>query len=564
MKKKLVSMLALALAGTMVLAGCGNNSNTNSNTSNSTENNTTQTTDNTSTEVGEVEQVLRWNLGADPKTLDPQLNSAVDGSHIINNTFEGLMRDTADGLTYAVAESHTVSEDGLVYTFTLRDSNWSDGQPVVAGDFEFAWKRAVDPATASEYAFIFESGNIKNATEIINGELDKEELGVVALDDKTLEVTLSTPTGYFLGLTAFPTYSPVRADVVDNEGVWAKDPAKFVCNGPFILSEYVMGDHLTLVKNEQYWNADSVILERIEAAMIVEESTAYSQYNAGQFDMIDSVPSTEIPILSVENPEFYILPQVGTYFYAINMNTELYQDSRITQALSLALNRKQICEQVAQGGQVPATGFVPVGLTDEEGNDFSEKAKEDFDIPVEGDVAKAQALLAEAGYPNGEGFPEIEIMYNTSEGNKAIAEAVQEMWKSNLGINARLTNQEWAVFQDTRNNNAFEHVVRHGWVGDYTDPQTMLEIMESNSSQNSGQYKSEAYDTAMHNAKMSSGQERMNYFYEAHKILMDDMPIIPLYYYVHTMMASDAVEGWYYNPLGKFWFGDAYMVAVEE
>jgi oligopeptide transport system substrate-binding protein len=562
MKKKLVSMLALTLVGTMVLAGC--TSSTQNTSGSNTTNNATQTTDNTITGSEEVEQVLHWNLGADPKTLDPQLNSATDAGHILNNTFEGLMRSKGGELTYGAAESYTVSEDGLVYTFTLRDSKWSDGQPVVAGDFEFAWKRVIDPATGAEYGFICESANIKNATAILNGELPASELGIVALDDKTLQVTLETPTGYFLSLTAGATFFPVRADIVDNEGMWAKDPEKAISNGPFVLSEYVMGDHITIVKNDNYWNADAVTLEKIEAMMIVEESTAYSQYNAGQLDMIDSVPASEIPMLAAENPEFYALPQVGTYFYRINMNTEVYQDSRVTQALSLALNRKQLCEQVAQGGQVPATGMVPIGLYDAEGNDFSLKAKEDFDIPVEGDIEKAQALLAEAGYPNGEGFPEIEILYNTNENHKIMAEAVQEMWKTNLGINTRLTNQEWAVYQDTCNNSAYEHLARNGWIGDYTDPQTMLEVMESTSIQNNGKYNSEAFDTAMKNAKASQGQERMEYFYEAHRILMEDMPVIPIYYYVHPILASDAVEGWEYDPLGKFWFGDAYMVAVEE
>ena len=552
--RKFTAIASLLLATSMAFTACSPQG---TNQPDTTTGETTQSVENT------VEQTLIWNIGADPKTLDPGLNSAVDGGHVINNTFEGLMRDKGGKLDYAIAESHEVSEDGLVYTFHIKeDAKWSDGKPVTAADFEFAWKRVADPATASEYSFIMESGNIKNASKIIAGEMSKDELGVKALDEKTLVVTLEQPTDFFLSLTAFATYMPVRSDMVDNEGAWAKDPAKAVSNGPFKLTEYKMGDQLVLVKNEEYWNADSIKLEKIVGKMIVDASTHFTAYNANELQIISEPPSEEIPRLIAEDPTFYSVPQIGTYFYVLNLNNKLYQDPQVRQALSLAIDRKQIVEKVVRGGQEPTTGFMPPSIKDNEGKDFKEVGG-DFG-PVEGDTTKAKELLAAAGYPNGEGFPEIEIMYNTGSGHQIIAEAVQEMWKKNLNINVKLTNQEWAVFQETRNNIAYKDIARHGWIGDYLDPQTMLEIFETGSPQNNAGYSNPDFDAHMKASRTTIGKERMDHLYAAYDILMKDLPMIPIYHYVNNIMVKDSVQGWEFNPLGKFWFGDTQIVEVEE
>ena len=568
MKKKLTLGLAMAVASSMALAGCGSNNSTTTSGSNSTatESTTTETTGGTTeatpTTSG-VEQTLRFNLGADPLTLDPQLNSAVDGSHIINNTFEGLMRERNGEIVEAAAESYTVSEDGLVYTFTIRDAVWTDGQPVTAGDFEFAWKRGANPATASEYMFIFESANIVNATEIGKGEVDPSELGVKALDDKTLEVTLTRPTDYFLGLTGFAIFMPVREDVVDDDGIWSKDASKVVSNGPFTLSEYKMGDQLTLVKNDTYWNAENVSLEKIICYMIVDESTAHTRYLAGELDINEHIPSGEVPTLIAEDPTFYIIPKIGTYYFAFNMNNPALEDVRVRKALSLAINRDLIVKEVTRGGQIAATSFMPLGISDANGESFNKNAG-DFGIDVKGDPETARALLAEAGFPGGEGLGTIEILYNTSESHKMIAEAVQEMWKVELGIDVVLTNQEWAVFQETTNNNAFDDLARRSWIGDYNDPQTMLEIFESVNGQNIGRYNSEAFDAEMAASRETMDAERMEHLYKAHEVLMEDVACIPIYYYVTNMMFADSVEGWELTDTAKLWFGDTQMVAVED
>lgn len=564
MKKKLTLGLAMIMVSSMALAGCASKTETTGGTATGSEATTGETgTDSDEDYVLAADQTLRYNLGADPLTLDPQLNSATEASHIINNVFEGLMREKDGEVVPGIAESYTLSEDGLVYTFTLRDATWADGQPVTAGDFEFAWKRGANPATASEYMYLFESANILNAGAIAKGEKSIDELGVKAIDDKTLEVTLSAPTDYFLGLTGFATLMPVREDMVDDEGAWAKDPAKYIGNGPFKMSEYKMGDQIVLVKNENYWNAENVNLEKIVMYMIVDESTAHTRYTAGELDVNELIPTDEIPTLIAEDPTFYIMPKIGTYYYAFNMNNEALKDARVRQALSLAINREQIVKEVTKGGQKVAYGFMPEGITDNEGKSFTETAG-DYGINPKGDVEKAKALLAEAGYPDGAGLPEIEILYNTSESHKLIAEAMQEMWKQNLGINVKLTNQEWAVFQETTNNNAFDSLARRGWIGDYNDPQTMLEIFESTNTQNIGRYSSETFDTEMQLSRETMGAERMEHLYKAHDILMEDMPIIPVYYYVTNMMIQDSVHDLELTSTSKLWFGDAEMIEVQE
>lgn len=486
------------------------------------------------------EMVLRWNLGSDPKTIDPQLNSASDGGHIINNTFEGLMREVNGKLQPAMAESYEVSDDGLTYTFKLRDAKWSDGKPVTAHDFEYAWKRALNPETGSEYAF--QMFYIKGGQEYFEGKGKVEDVAVKALDDKTLEVTLNAPTPYFLNLTSFYTYMPARKDVVekDPEG-WAKNPELAVSNGPFKLAEYSTGDKIVLVKNENYWNVDAVKLDKIVASMIVDQSTQLTAYESGELDAIDEVPTQEIPRLLAEEPTFQILPLLGTYYYIFNVDKEPTNDVRVRKALALAIDRKAITEQVTKGGQKPATGYVPEGLFLSDGREFREVAGDYGIDPNKAQVEEARKLLAEAGYPNGEGFPTLELVYNTSENHKAIAEAIQEMWKQNLGINVTLTNQEWAVFQDTRHQGNFS-IARAGWLADYADPMTFLDMWTSYSGNNDAQWRWQKYesdtklnpsnkkfDELIEKSKTITGAERDKTLLEAEKIMMDEMIVMPIY-----------------------------------
>ncbi|OON98745.1 MAG: ABC transporter substrate-binding protein [Epulopiscium sp. Nele67-Bin004] len=572
-----------AIMSTILITGAltGCSSDTSSTSSSTTSNNSSTSSDTTSsttadettapaTETVELSpagypisstQELVFNLGVDPLSLDPQLNTAIDGGYVLNNTFEGLVREIDGELTPAMAESWTVSDDGLVYTFTLRDNlKWSDGQDLVAGDFEYAWKRAMNPETAGKYRNLFVSANMLNAVEIVADEVSYDELGVKALDDKTLEVTLTNPCEFFLRLIIANSFLPVREDIVDVEGVWAKNPETAVSNGPFVLSEYSMGDQLVLTKNEHYWNADNVMLDTVVCKMIVDASTALTAFNADEIHMSGVIPADEIPVLIAESTEMHILPNIGTYYLAMNLENEIFDDVNVRKALSLAIDRELFVEQVTRSGETVATGFIGPGFLDANGDEFMDVAG-NYGISKNADIEAAQQALADAGYPNGEGFPTLEYLYNTNETHKKAAEAFQEMWKQNLGIEVELVNQEWGVFLETRTLGDYE-IARNGYIGDYTDPNTLLEIFLSDHGQNTIRFYNDDYDEAMANARVTTGQERMEYLYEAQDILMEDYSIIPIYHYVYTWLVADEVEGWEIAPNGRPWLGDVVIVDV--
>jgi len=511
----------------------------------------------------QVEQVMTFNLGADPKSVDPQLNSATDGGIVVNNTFEGLMRVDANGKAQpGGAESVEISDDQMTYTFRLRkDAKWSDGKPVTAADYKYAWLRALDPAVASEYSF--QLYYIKGGQEFFEGKGTKEDVGVEAVDDHTFKVTLKAPTAYFLNLVTFYTFMPVREDaVIQKPEGWAKDPSITLSNGPFKISEYHMNDKVILVPNEHYWNKDSVKLDKIVLTMIVDISTAMTAYDSNEVDVLITVPTPEIPKRQVEDPTFHIVPYLGVYYYIFNVNKAPTNDINVRKALTLAIDREQIVTDVAKGGQQPANGFVPTGLVDSQGNDFRATAG-DYGISSTADVEKAKEYLAKAGYPNGEGMAPLELIYNTSEGHKAIAEAIQEMWKKNLGIEVNLVNQEWAVFQDTRHVGNFE-VARAGWIGDYNDPMTFLDLWTSYSGNNDAQWsytkgdfpENKKFDALIENSKIAQGVARDKDLYGAEKILMDELITMPIYYYTGVIMVKDKIKNWERDILGTWYFGN--------
>jgi oligopeptide transport system substrate-binding protein len=506
-----------------------------------------------------VEAVLNWNIGADPKTIDPVLNGASDGGDVINQTFEGLVREKSGTIYPGLAESWDVSEDGMTVTFHLRESKWSDGTPLTANDFVYSWKRGMDPATASEYAWIWEYTNVVGAFEAVNGA-SLDEVGVTALDDKTLEVKLITPTEYIVSLLSFYHFMPTKQAAVEAgaDGAWAKDPANAVSSGPFKLTRYSIGEGLTLVKNENYWNADAVKIDRIEGKFIDEQATAYQAYQSGELDVLPDVPPAEVPTLMAESSEFYVFPLLGTYYYNFNMDLPMFQDVRVRKAINMAVNRELITETMGSG-QVPAAGFVPPGFLDHEGKDFFETGGTYGLATDASKVAEAQALLAEAGFPGGAGFPEFTIMYNTSAGHQQVAELVQEMLKTNLGISTKLENQEWAVFQDTRKQGDYE-LARGGWLTDFMDPMGLLAIFTKDNAYNDPNYNNPEYDALLSKAAKTIGAEHFEALYAAQEILMSELPIIPIYHYTDIVMASSRVQGWDRSVLGSIDFSTASIV----
>lgn len=502
--------------------------------------------------------VLKWNIGADPKTLDPILGGASDSGNVVNNTFEGLVREKAGVVYPGIAESWTVSEDGLTLTFKLRESKWSDGTPLTANDFVYSFKRGMDPKTASEYAWIWEYTNIVGAFDATSsGNLDA--VGVKALDDYTLELKLSTPTEYLVSLLSFYHFKPVKQSAVEAkaDGAWAKDPALAVSNGPFTLTAYEIGKGLTLTKNPNYWDAGNVKLETIEGAFIDEASTAYQAFESGELQFLPSVPTAEVPRLIAEDPQFHIFPLLGTYYYNFNLKKEFFADPKVRRAFNLAIDRELICETMG-AGQMPAVSFVPAGFIDADGKDFNEVAG---DLGLATDLSKvdeAKKLMAEAGYPDGKGFPEFTIMYNTSEGHKLVAELVQEMLKTNLGLNVKLENQEWAVFQDTRKAGNYE-VARGGWLTDFMDPSGLLSIFTTGNAYNDPKFENAEYDKLLSASAKTRGKEHFDNLYKAQEILMSELPIIPVYHYTETMLVKENLVGWERSVLGTIDFSQAYF-----
>lgn len=568
MKKTLALLLALCLSMSM-FAGCGTGG-TETTTPTPSDTTKTETTDPAKTDTPAATpttptgtgKIFNWNLAVDPKTLDPTLNSSSDGGKIITNTFECLIRDKFDGkgfqpgIAEAIPEPVTNPDGTVVYTFKLRDSKWSDGQPVKAQDFVFSWQRVVDPITAAEYAYIMSP--ILNADEITKGEKDKSELAVKAIDDKTLEVTLKQDCGYFLELLTFATFVPLREDIVgaDTDGIWAKDPAKAISNGPFVLSSYTTGGGMVLSKNPNYWDVENVKLDTINVAVIQDQGTSLASFKSGEMDLIDNAPTEEVQQL-VASGELQLYPIIATAFYCVNVNTQIeaLKNQKVRQAMSMAIDRKAIVESVTRAGEQVATGIVPLGMTTNEGVDFREYAGSYY-LKETAQIEEAKKLLEEAGYPNGEGITGVELLYNTNDMNKSVAEALQEMWK-NIGINAELKNQEWAVFQDTRTNLQYPAVVRHSWNGDYNDPMTFMDMFVTGNPQSGCGYASPEYDTQIAIAAKTRDAEHYAAFKAAEEQMINDAYIMPIFHSVQKIMANPALTNYGIGATGKFWFGNA-------
>ncbi len=503
---------------------------------------------------------MNWNLGsAGPKTLDPGLNGASDGGDVGNQLFEGLVREQNGEVLPGIAKSWDLSNGGKTITFKLRDSKWSDGSDLTAHDFEYSWKRAIDPATASEYSWIWEYTNVVGAQEAAEGEGSVEDVGVKALDDNTLQVNLKNPTAYFPSLMSFYHFHPVKQSAVEAgaDGIWAQSPELFVGNGAFMVTDYTIGEGMVIEKNPNYWNADSVGIDVINIAFINDQSTAYQAYQNGEFDFLNTVPPSEVPRLIAEEPEYYIFPLLGTYYYNFNMDLEQWQDPNVRRALALSIDREKIVEVLA-GGQVPAAGFVPPGMPDHKGKDFFETAGTYGISTDDAGYAEAQDLMAKAGYADGADFPKFTLMYNTSEGHKLVAEMVQEMWKTNLGIECDLENQEWAVFQDTRSQGDYE-ISRGGWLTDFLDPMGLLAIFQSNNAYDDPNYNNPEYDALVSKANQTVGAEHFDALYAAQDILMTELPIIPVYHYTDSYLSSPQVKNWKRSVLGTLDFTSAYI-----
>lgn len=511
-------------------------------------------------ESSDSANVLNWNLAsAGPKTIDPGLNGASDGGDVGNQIFEGLVREQEGKIIPGIAEKWEFSNGGRTVTFFLRESKWSDGSDLTAHDFVYSWKRAMDPATASEYSWIWEYTNVVGAQNAVEGKGSLNDVGIKAVDDYTLEIELINPTDYFVSLMSFYHFHPVKKSAVESgaDGIWATDPERFIGNGAFVVTDYTIGEGMVIERNPNYWNAENVGLDRINIKFIDDYSTGYQAYQNGELDFLSEVPAAEIPRLVAEDSNYYIFPLLGTYYYNFNMDLEMWKDARVRRALTYSIDREKIVETLSKGN-VPAAGFIPPGMPDHMGQDFFETSGTYGISSDDSNYDEAKKLLAEAGYPNGEGFPKFTLMYNTSEGHKLVAEMVQEMWKTNLGIECDLENQEWAVFQDTRKEGDYE-VARGGWLTDFLDPMGLLAIFQIDNTYNDPNYYNEEYDTLLSSANQSVGAEHFEALYKAQEILMTELPIIPVYHYTDDYLSSAHVKDWTRSMLGTLDFTSAYI-----
>lgn len=531
---------------------------------------------------------ITLNIASEPQSIDPALNSAVDGAIMLGHMFEGLMKwkdssvetPGSDGtctnaeLTEGQAESYekVVNDDGTVtYTFKIRsDARWSDGKPVTAGDFVYSWQRLVTPETAADYNYMI--GSVVNANEIMAGDMDPTELAVSAPDDSTFVVTLTSDLPYFLEVCAFPATFPVRQDVTTKEDgtpndQWTFDVATYLSNGPYKLTAWNHNSEIVMEPNEQYYDVANLGPDKITFKLMDDQNAMLSGFNSGELDFIEDVPQAELPSL-IASGDLKIVDYIGTYYVCYQTQKAPFDDPRVRQAFTLAVNRTFIVDKVTQAGQVPANGFVPAGVYDaagSTGDDFRTvggayySIEGDADYSYEANCEKARELLAEAGYPNGENFPVVEYLYNTSDAHKAVAEALQNMWETELGVKVTLNNQEWAVFLQTRKDGNYS-IARNGWIADYNDPMSFLDMWLTGGGNNDAQYANADYDAKIQEAKNTTDPAaRMKLMHEAENIIMgQDWALNPLYFYTQKYMLSDRVGGMFYTPLGYFFFSYAH------
>ena len=545
--KLLIGLLSLS----MIFSACGGN---NDKANDGNENNQAVVNE----EEGKKDGVLDINIASEPDSIDPALNTSVDGAIMISHLFESLIRWDDDGegnavLKPGIAESWEVSDDGLTWTFKLRDAKWSDGKDITADDFVYSWNRLVDPATGADYEYML---------DMVKG-YDEKKLDISAPDPKTFVVNLSVKCPYFEEICAFPAVMPVRKDIIEANKTWTNSPETLVSNGAYKLEKWDHNSTLSMVKNPEYYDQDSVKAEKLAFHLQDDQNAIYASYRSGDLDFINSVPQEEIQKL-LDTKELKIKPYVGTYFVCFNTEKEPFNDPKVRKAFSLAIDRNFIVNQVTGQGQEPATAYVPSGVYDAkgaEGDDFRTVGGDYYSIndeDYEKNIEEAKKLMEEAGYKDGEGFPQIDYLYNTDENHKAIAEALQNMWQENLGVQVNLQNQDWNVFLKERKEGNY-NIARHGWIADYNDPMSFIDMWLTGGGNNDAQYKNEEFDKFVKAAKATSDpDERMENMHKAEDILIgEDNVVAPLYFYNNSYMVKPNITGLYYTPLGYFFYKGA-------
>jgi dipeptide transport system substrate-binding protein len=543
--KKLLFLL-IAVLTVFMLAACTATKDSGEDPKDNTED-PAENGDSTEGETASDEKVLRINNGTEPKSLDPSIGFDAVSWDPLNNLMEGLTRlDKDHRAGPGAAEDWKVSDDGLTYTFTIRENaKWSNGDPVLAEDFEFAWKYMLDPETASPAAFL--AYFIEGAEAYNTGEGSVDDVKVTAVDEKTLEVVLAQPTGFFLDLLTNPAFFPINKKVAEADPSWHAEAETFVGNGPFKLDSWKHDEEMVFVKNEHYWDAGVVKLDKVHFAMVNDSNTQYQMFESGELDTASIPPELSDQLIDGDN--VFIGPYGGLEFYRFNLNMEPFQNKKIRQAFAYAVNRDDIAQYVVKNGVEPAFGFINPGYTSPTGSDFRD-ANGDL-VPFDPEQAKKllEEGMAEEGYKE---LPKITLTYSTSDTNKAVAEALQGMYKEHLGVDVELENQEWNVFSEAQK--ALElQFSRSSFINDYNDPVNFLESFITDSYMNRTGFSSKEYDELIAKGKSETDEEkRWEYLYEAEKMLADEMIAMPIRYYNTVVLEAEGVEGILRHPVGYF------------
>ena len=568
---KMKKFVAVAVAGCMAasLVACGSSASTSTaSTDSATAEQATDATAAAATGSGFTVQ-----LGPNPETLDPALNSSVDGANTIITIFEPLLLiDENNEIIPGQAESYTVSEDGLTWTFTMRDGlKWSDGSDLTAKDFEYSFKRMADPNTAAPYAetavgmiagFDEAQGNPDPETGEPTTDPNPDALQVVASEDgKTLTITLSYPCSYFDKLAAFAALSPVQQATVEANGdAWCTTPETFVSNGPYMITEWTPSERIVLSKNPNYvggWDTSKIVSDNITLLLLEDSSASYAAYNSGEAQLVKDVPTDEIPSLTKaeDGGDFYVDTILGTYYISLNDQREPFTDPNVRKALSLAIDREYVADVIMQGTYSPAYNIVGPGIMDAEGKgEFIDNANGGegyISSDYEANLEEAKQLLADAGYPDGEGFPTITYSANDAGYHIPVAEYLQQAW-GELGITMNIDKVDWASFLPLRRAGDFD-ISRNGWVMDYNDPSNMLEIFTSSNGNNDGKYNNPDFDAAIEASKVADTNTHFEQLHKAEDIIMEDMGCIPVAYYNDFWLQSPSLQGTWHSPYG-YWY----------
>ena len=484
--------------------------------------------------------LLRRGNGAEPESLDPHKAQSTTSSNVLRDLYEGLISEAPNGdLIPGVAERWEISDDGLVYTFYLRPAaKWSNGEPVTAGDFVFALRRSVDPATGSSYSAILSP--ILNAADVIAAKQPPSALGVEALDAHTLRIRLKAPTPYFIGLLAHASAYPVHRGAVEAHGDRFPQPGKAVTNGAYQIREWVALSHILAERNPHYWDNANTQIDAVKFFAIDNSEAEFKRYLAGELDMTESVPIPRLDWAKARLPnEYQAYPSISTYYYGLNLERAPFKDNpALRQALSMAIDRKILTEKVTRGGEIAAYGWVPPGIAN-----YSLQKPEWADWPHERRLAEARRLYHQSCGCTQNRPLSIELRYNTSEGHKKIASAVAAMWKAELGVRVTLINEEWKVLLQNVDTKKVTQVYRAGWVGDYNDAYTFAELMHSRFGLNGTGYASARYDALVDAASFEADlDKRRALLQEAERVLLADQPLIPIYFYVSKRMVKPYVK----------------------